>query len=52
MTHLQIIQSLEEYKRQRINLPLPHAVKSIIENYVIYLYYCYNRAIDVLKKEV
>ena len=35
MTHLQIIQSLEEYKRQRINLPLPHAVKLIIENYVI-----------------
>lgn len=35
MTHLQIMQSLEEYKRQRINLPLPHAVKLIIEDYVI-----------------
>lgn len=35
MKHLQIMQSLEEYKRQRINLPLPHAVKLTIENYVI-----------------
>ena len=35
MTHLQIIQSLQEYKQQRPNLPLPHAVKLTEENYVI-----------------